>query len=351
MRRALLGGSFLVLFLAALASGAAEPKSAEPAGLLDRVGGFLRDIEEKFMRWSETAGADWLECAIVVPIGWFNYEPGDYLTMSRLGWFYEAGPCFFRDPERAATLYRPRADAGEDAAAFLLGRLYLLGLGVPKDADRAKKLFELGALHWLHAPRSAEAYLKNRMLWRREVPPELADAIRRMRALDAAEYFRLAEAVFNGTDGMPRNLKLARTLYESVGHWSGSDLAIQYAVARRLLDGSLPLRKGEDRRNQLLQGLERLFYVAIMVVKEPVVARARQEIARYVEEGRGVEKDPFFAFEFYTLAQKSGLDTAADIERVRAQLTPENIAEAEADIRTHLYQVKPAFHRKFRGWN
>jgi TonB family protein len=48
---------------------------------------------------------------------------------------------------RAAELLKPRAEAGNERAQVLLGRMYLQGLGVDKNEARAMKLFHKAALY------------------------------------------------------------------------------------------------------------------------------------------------------------------------------------------------------------
>jgi len=55
--------------------------------------------------------------------------------------FQEAVTCFFaKDYEKAAKLFQKVADKGEPEAQFMLGKLYLGGMGVPKDFDKGVEL-------------------------------------------------------------------------------------------------------------------------------------------------------------------------------------------------------------------
>ena len=62
-----------------------------------------------------------------------------------LGYYYETGTILAREPAQALDLYRKAAQTGDPLAAWLAGRLYLLGGGVPRDRDAALKWLKISA--------------------------------------------------------------------------------------------------------------------------------------------------------------------------------------------------------------
>jgi TPR repeat protein len=308
---------------------------------------FWQKVEDFYLRWANTDSPAWQHCVAGVPILYFSMKPDSYLTMSRLGWFYESGACFFRNPKRAEALYRPGAERGEEVPAMLLGNLYLRGIGVPKDYSKAKKWFDIAALHTVFGFGWDLKGIRNLVFFIRDAPKELFDSIEKMKLLEksnASTLYQLGESLVQGDRGMPRNLKLARHVFDNAVWAKGRTEEMQYSFARRLLDGFFPLGNGETKRDRVKRGLLVLFHASMSV---PGYRNAQQELAQYFDKGEWIDRDPFFAFVFYRLAQKSGLDVDQDVDRLRAELKPEKIKEAEDDIGSYLFQVKSYYHRKF----
>lgn len=62
-----------------------------------------------------------------------------------LGYYYETGGFIAKDEAKALDLYRKAAQTGDPLAAWLAGRLYILGQGVPRDPDAAQKWLKMAA--------------------------------------------------------------------------------------------------------------------------------------------------------------------------------------------------------------
>ncbi|MGB9235273.1 MAG: tetratricopeptide repeat protein [Terriglobales bacterium] len=62
-----------------------------------------------------------------------------------LAYYYETGTVLEQNPARALDLYRKAAQTGDPLAAWLAGRLYFLGIGVPRDLDAAQKWLKISA--------------------------------------------------------------------------------------------------------------------------------------------------------------------------------------------------------------
>ncbi len=62
-----------------------------------------------------------------------------------LAYYYETGTVVASNPALAVELYRKAAQQGDPLGAWLAGRHYFLGIGVPRDLDAAQKWFKLSA--------------------------------------------------------------------------------------------------------------------------------------------------------------------------------------------------------------
>jgi TPR repeat protein len=62
-----------------------------------------------------------------------------------LAYYYETGTVVASNPAQAVELYRKAAQQGDPLGAWLAGRHYFLGIGVPRDLDAAQKWFKLSA--------------------------------------------------------------------------------------------------------------------------------------------------------------------------------------------------------------
>src|SRR5664279_3417642 len=62
-----------------------------------------------------------------------------------LGYYYETGTLVAASPGQAVELYRKAAQTGDPLAAWLAGRHYFLGNGIPRDLDAARKWLKLAA--------------------------------------------------------------------------------------------------------------------------------------------------------------------------------------------------------------
>ena len=112
-----------------------------------------------------------------------------------LGYYYETGTVITKDPAKALDLYRKAAQTGDPLAAWLVGRIYFLGIGVPRDLDAAQKWFKMSA----GQNNSYGAYYLARLMADRD--PAKAPALFKLAAdqgLPQAQYF-YGKALKNGT--------------------------------------------------------------------------------------------------------------------------------------------------------
>jgi uncharacterized protein len=116
-----------------------------------------------------------------------------------LGYYYEAGVVPGNEGQPSLDLYRKAAQRGESLAAWMLGRRYYIGNGVPQDLDAAKKWFKMAA----DQNSAYGAYYLARLT--AEKDPAKALALYKLAAeqgLPHAQYF-YAKGLKDGSGGAP----------------------------------------------------------------------------------------------------------------------------------------------------
>jgi TPR repeat protein len=251
----------------------------------------------------------------------------------------ETGDCFYRDLEWAADIYREGAKAGKEVYALYLGYLYLKGLGVKRDVKEARRWFDLGALYQITADKKYQINHTKWIMDHRGMPPELMDAIERGRKKldgDGADIKRVARWLRIGIHGMTQNDaaaaeldRIARSAKNRPRLSSNDHFQRQFRYYKTLLANGFGTRDPEKRKIEIYRALDGIYNHASMGRHAP----SQKIIAEVFDAGELVQKDLFIAYVFYRSAQKNGLDVAEQIEQIRSQLTPEQISEAENDIR------------------
>ena len=172
-----------------------------------------------------------------------------------------------------------KAEAGETGAQAALGRLHGTGLGVESDNAEAMKWFSLAA-------KEGNAWAQNGIgfIYEHGRGVEVDDA-------EAAKWYRLA-----AEQGNP---------------WAQRNLGARYLQGR---------------------GVEQDIIEAIIwfrLAAEQGNTWGQHHLGVLHESGKGVSEDPVMAFKWYHLAADQGHEGAAKgRDRIRTQLTPEEIAKA-----------------------
>jgi len=297
--------------------------------------------------WVQKHAGPWLACVIGGTYWYAKYlfgEP-DWLTLRFLSAYLETSDCFYRDLEWAAEIYRKGARAGKETHALYLGHLYLKGLGVKRDVNEARRWFDLGVLYQIDADRKYQVSHTKWIMDHRGVPPELMDAIERGRKKfmgDGADILSIAKSLRFGTDGMIKNKDAAKELYSLADRalfsftrnyrskepvFENAQAGFQYYKKR--LETYNQVRGPENWKYEIYISLKRIYEFASSDNHGP----SQKLIAEVFRKGRHVKRDFFVAYVFFRSAQNNGLQVADRIKQVRAWLSPEQIAEAEDDIR------------------
>jgi TPR repeat protein len=242
------------------------------------------------------------------------------------------------DPARPDTM-TPRVEA-----AFMLARMFDRGIGVPRDADKAREWYGKAAdygfvpaldILGLREPAKGTALLK-----------EAADA-----GYAPAQY-HLGRAYYTA-DGVARDLKLAGAYFEAAAR-AGVPAAM-FAAGRMLDQGegvpADPAKAIVYYKDAALKGdrdaqfaLGTYFYSGEVVGKNPKTARkwfaaaARQgqpdamfNLGAMAAHGEGGARDPATAYVMFELARRAGHEGAAGaLAALAPTLTPAERSRAEA---------------------
>jgi TPR repeat protein len=122
-----------ILAIIALLSSIAGAQSGSPDALYDRA---LDAITGVGPSRNDQQGLDYFRRSAEL-----GYGPAQVA----MGYYFENGLAGAPNQAQAITFYRKAAQTGDPLGAWLAGRLYFLGTGVPRDLDAAQKLFKLAA--------------------------------------------------------------------------------------------------------------------------------------------------------------------------------------------------------------
>jgi TPR repeat protein/tRNA A-37 threonylcarbamoyl transferase component Bud32 len=219
-------------------------------------------------------------------------EQGSAIAQNNLGVMYHRGRGVAQNPAEAASWYRKAAEQGNSNAQTNLGEMYGEGQGVPLDFNEAVKwLVKAAYQDNVYAQKDlGEIYEKGK-----GVPQNFADAVKWYRKAadlgDSDTQTHLGYMYYSGT-GVPQDLVEARKLYLKAAEQG--NIVAEYGL-----------------------GLE------------------------YMNGGPGVSKDNAEAYKWLYMV-RSDADAAKDLAQLKAQMTPEQVAEAESRAKDWLAQhLKP----------
>lgn len=302
-----------------------------------------KDAKGTVDTWIEEHIDAWLDCVFKYLIwsAMHLYSQSDW-SLSEKGWYLESGDCFFRNPKGAFKLYRSRAMNGDQVAALLLGHLYLKGLGVPRSVEKARFWFDFAVLRDIRLSRKSQVYYVNLIMGRRGIPPELMAAIDRGRKRldgDGIAIYRIAMALLDGTGGWRKNPAVAKQLASTAMSARKMPWRYKYNYFLDLLENRFETSDPRDRRRDIANAVSGLFTFS----RIPDHGNSQKHLARVFAAGKLVPKDNFFAYVFFRLAQKNGVNVANDLLLIKPLLSPEQIAQAEEDIRKFRYIYHPRY--------
>lgn len=184
---------------------------------------------------------------------------------------------------KALPLLRRAADAGSAEAQFETGLRYDLGEGVPLDYKQAMQWYEKSAAQG-HAPAQHNIGV-----------------------------------LYEQGQGVDKDPKRAATWYEKA--------AAQGLASSQAMLGSM-YEDGRGVEKDLKKALE--WYTKAAEAGSP---GAQTALAIMHVEGQGTEKDPAEAYKWWTLAAQAGdADAKSNLEKLKPDITPEQIAEGQRRV-------------------
>ncbi len=258
-----------------------------------------------------------------IPLLEHDARAGDREAAYVLGTLYLNGDGVTRNPAMAAGWFRRAAENRHALAAFNLGNAYRLGLGTPRDIAEAMTWYARAVDEG-----SAEAaYTMGTML-------RLGDQVRRDYKSALVWLKTAAEKGF-----APAEHDLGRLYQEGIAVPRDPDAAEAW-YRRAATRGYAPARY--DLARLMLDGNEQQRGIGLKYLAQSAdagFAPAQRRLAVVYFNGQGIEKDAVNAFKWISLAERTWpAATRADLvrekSRIAAVLTPEDMEQAKASIRT-----------------
>ena len=214
-----------------------------------------------------------------------------------LGQLYFDGNLIERNFDRAAFLFRQSAKNGNANGQFGLASLYQKGLGVPQDFAEAKRYYEFAAA----------------------------------KGHENAQY-NLA-LMFEYGEGGQKNIKKALSLYEKVAETGNAEAAYRLALRLRMNQNLGQVRNKFEKwfqiaaagdissaklalahyisnpENAAVYNLREVFKYYVQAADDDK-SEAQMVVGRWLEKGKGVDKDQIGAFRFFQMAADSGVPEA-----------------------------------------
>lgn len=238
-------------------------------------------------------------------------QAGDGAASSVLGLLYEIGQNGYpRDMQRAIAYYQRALDQNRDFIAARLGYLYLYGIDVPRDKEKAQILFRRAQYRIADEPKQVRSILfEGIMLISRPFPPEFDAALawaQAMRAETPENLFTASEELRNGPEAL-RDGRLADFLMAEAAE-KGHPVA-QYRLAQLIL--------AEAKAPEHIEaGLSYLREAAARGLVE-----AQTDLGQRYMAGRDMAPDDVKAFYWLTRAEQSGADVEVYLAELNASLS------------------------------
>ena len=269
------------------------------------------------------------DCRTAVSLLEKKEAEGEPSALGSFGELYETGRCVDRDLARAAEYYQVAHDKGPSLVSARLGYLYLRGLGVEKDEERARKLFRQTALDMIILSPEWREGLLEAVMGERGVPPELRAEL---------------DWIQNVESGSPHDW------YESalqIREEGGGDEIYEQAARKLLAKASLE----DDRDAQYELGLWHLEDVApgeppfralsyFSDAAEQGHHEAQKELALLHESGDLGRVRNYMAYYWLVRAREGGLKVEEELERIGAMM-PEEERQAAANSAQRDHLEKP----------
>jgi len=269
-------------------------------------------------------------------------EHGNAAAQVQLGILLWTGRGVDKDKTEAVTWYRKAAKQGNSAAMFNLGTAYYNGEGLSTD--------NLRALEWFLLAQNHGSTLANDAVTRFHVnakPNEFNQA-----------YIRIAEMCVEGKELNQDYVEAAKWYHKAAEEGDASAAAKLGLIlaGAGAFDRALPwcqtaATKG-DREGMFCMGW--LYQGGTGVEQDPVAARQLFEraasygdlksclkLGQMYWDGEGVKADKVTAYKWALVALKIQPKATSEADRFRAEMTEQEIRQAEDDAKKYLKRVLP----------
>ncbi|MBL6934026.1 MAG: sel1 repeat family protein [Alphaproteobacteria bacterium] len=261
------------------------------------------------------------DCRTAVSLLEKKEAEGDLKAFINFGELYETGRCVDRDLARAAEYYQAAHDKDPSLVSARLGYLYLRGLGVGKNEERARNLFRQAVLVMIGLSPEWREALVEALMGERGIPPELRaelDWIQNIKSGGPHDWYEAALQIREESGGDLLHEQAARDLLEKAAREGDRDA--QYELGRWHLEDVAP---GEPH-------LEAFGY--FLDAAEQGHHEAQKELALLYESGDfgdrgrdywGDSGRDYWAYYWLVRAKEGGLNVEEELERIGARLTDE----------------------------
>ncbi len=242
------------------------------------------------------------------------------IALTILGNNISLGDCSSIQRSAALPLLLESHTLGGFSVKQLIGRLYLLGIGVIKNETLARSWFRGYALATIHFPdESARAKVYKDSSDNEEVKAALSEAFAWMRGQLAeapAHHFAVAKMLHDGRR-VPRDMESA---YFWMSHAADAGLdEAKIELANWVIENRFPWKKRSEEGSALKDAARAGYAPAMKVLAE------RREV------GHGVGKSIYRAYVWFLRARLHGEDVQAAIQRVSRLLNEDERWEARQE--------------------
>lgn len=245
-------------------------------------------------------------------------QNGDGAASAVLGLLYEIGHNGYpRDMAKAIARYERALSQNRDFVAARLGYLYLYGIEVPRDKEKAQLLFRRAVYRVASEPKQIRTLLfEGVMLISRPFPPEFDQAVewaQAMRRESAQNLFQSSEALRTGPEAL-RDARLSDFLMAEAAD-KGHPVA-QYRLAQLILAEAVEVEHLQAGLSYLHEAAARGF------------VQAQADLGQRYMAGRDLARDDVKAFYWLSRAAEAGADVGVYLGELGTELSAAGKAKA-----------------------
>jgi len=232
--------------------------------------------------------------------------------LNALGMAYDRGLCVQQDYTRAFEIYSRTAESGSSAASLRLGYLYVNGLGVERNAEKARYWFRSEALASFYKQDRISKFLLALIFFGDPVPEMMRQEIKRAR-----------EEANGPPEVLMRNY---RDLLTGNGVFPAKENAISWllmAVQKGHPEAYYDLAKRHFTGNGVFKS-KNSYEVYLLEAAKRNHAIAQKELGVHYLRTSQVSIRKYDALVWLLRAKKNGLDVAAHVQAAEQLLSPDH---------------------------